>query len=135
LSEAAKEIKFVLQILKSLGVETELPIIIYVENVGAIFMSENISATSGTRHVDARYHFVREFIVDGVIKIIFVKSAENKSDGFTKKVISELYDSQVLIKLFSRFRLKLYWIKSIISDSWHQILATQEECWRQSPRQ
>jgi hypothetical protein len=53
LSEEAKEIKFLLQILKSLGVEMEFPIIIYIDNVGAIFMSVNIAATSRTRHVDA----------------------------------------------------------------------------------
>jgi hypothetical protein len=37
LSEAAEEIKFVMQILKSIGVEMELPIIIYIDNVGANF--------------------------------------------------------------------------------------------------
>jgi hypothetical protein len=85
----------VLLILKSLGVEIDLPTIIYVNNVGAIFMTENILASSRTRHDDARYHFVREFIVDGLIKIIFVKSADNQSDVFTKNVISEVYDRDV----------------------------------------
>jgi hypothetical protein len=54
-------------------------------------MSENITATSRTRHDDTRYHFVREFIVDGLIKIIFVKSAESQSDGYTKNANSEVW--------------------------------------------
>jgi hypothetical protein len=93
LSEAAKDFKFVLKILHSLGVEMELPIIIYEDNVGAIFISENISATSRTRHVDARYHFVREFIVDGLIKIVFVMSAENQSDGLKVRYMTVMWET------------------------------------------
>lgn len=58
-------------------------------------MSENVSATNGTRHVDARYHFVREFIEEGLIKIVFVKTHENKADMFTKNVSGDTYDAHV----------------------------------------
>jgi hypothetical protein len=93
LSEAAKEIKFVVMILESLGIRVKLPIVVRVDNVGAIFMSENVSTSSRTRHVDIRYHYVREFVEDGFIKIIFVKSEENLSDGFTKNITGTLYDA------------------------------------------
>ena len=93
ISEAAKETKFVYQLLKEMGIEIELPIIMRVDNVGAIFMSENPGGSSRTRHIDTRYHFVKEFIEDGFIKIIFVKSAENKSDGFRKNTSSDTYES------------------------------------------
>jgi hypothetical protein len=55
-------------------------------------MSEN--ALTGFRiwHVDTRYHFVREFIEDGFLKIKFVRSVENDSDLFTKNVNQELYE-------------------------------------------
>jgi hypothetical protein len=92
LSEASKEVKFVIQVLESMGIKVELPITVYVDNVGAIFMSENVTATSRTRHVDARHHFVREFVEDGYIKIIFVRSEDNKSDGFTKNVTTDVYE-------------------------------------------
>jgi hypothetical protein len=58
----------------------------YVDNIGVIFMSENASATSRTRHVDARYHFVRQFVEEGFLKIVFVKSNDIKSDMFTKNI-------------------------------------------------
>ena len=41
LSEAAKEIKFICQLLQSIGIEIELPVMVRVDNVGAIFMSKN----------------------------------------------------------------------------------------------
>jgi hypothetical protein len=74
MAEAAKEIRFIVQVLESLGIMIKKPIIVYVDNIGAIFMSENASSTSRTRHVDARYHFVRAFVEEGFLKIVFVKS-------------------------------------------------------------
>jgi hypothetical protein len=72
LSEAAKDVKFVVMILESIGIKVELPITIYCDNVGAIFMAENASATARTKHVDAQYHYMREFIKDGFIRGVFV---------------------------------------------------------------
>ena len=95
MAEAAKEIRFIVQVLESLNIVVSKPIVVHVDNIGAIFMSENASATSRTRHVDARYHFVREFVEDGFLKIVFVKSQDNKSDIFTKKISSELYSCHV----------------------------------------
>ena len=40
-----------------------------------------------------RYHFVREFVVDKLIKIIFIKSADNLADSFTKNVTIPIYEN------------------------------------------
>ena len=93
LSEAAKEIKFIYQIMTSMGLQVKTPITVRVDNVGAIFMSGNMSTSPRTRHVDIRYAYVREYVQDGFIKIIFVKTKENYSDGFTKNVSAEIYKS------------------------------------------
>ena len=92
LSEAAKEIKFIYQILASMGLKVQTPIKVYVDNVGAMFMSENMTTSQRTRHVDIRYHYVREFVDENFLKIVFVKTENNVSDGFTKNLSGELYD-------------------------------------------
>jgi hypothetical protein len=92
LSEAAKDIRFVAQILLTMGIPVRLPIVVRVDNVGAIFMSENVSASSRTKHIDIRYNFVREFVADKFIKIIFMRTEENVSDGFTKNVSGDIYE-------------------------------------------
>jgi hypothetical protein len=38
---------------------------------------------------------VREYIVDGTIKIIFVTSRDNKADIFTKNVTLEIYEEHI----------------------------------------
>ena len=92
LSEAAKEIKFISQALVSLGMKVRYPIIVKVDNVGAIFMAENITATNRTRHIEARYHFFHELIEDGVILVQFVRTKENKADPYTKNPRADIQD-------------------------------------------
>jgi hypothetical protein len=78
-----------------MGVEVKLPIVVKSDNVGAIFMAENSSSGVRTHHIDTRYHFVREHVEDGFIKIVFVKSEENNADVFTKNVGKEAYEKHV----------------------------------------
>jgi hypothetical protein len=92
LTEAAKEIKFIVQILQSMGIPVKLPVICRVDNVGAIFMAENINTTSRSKHVDLKLRWLNELVVDEkLLKIVFVKSEENVSDWFTKNVSSQIY--------------------------------------------
>jgi hypothetical protein len=55
-------------------------------------MAENSSSGVQTRHIDTRYHFVREHIEDGFIKIVFVKFV---ADIFTKNVSRDIYAEHV----------------------------------------
>jgi len=91
LSEAIKEVIFLINLLGSMRINVQLPVIVRVDNVGAIFMSENLTTTSRTKHIDIRSKYVREYVEDGVIKIIFVKSEDNDSDLLTKNLGSELH--------------------------------------------
>ena len=92
LSEVAKNIKFIYMILESMGIKVELPIIVRVDNNGAIFMSENLAVSQRTKHVDIRYKFVNEFVEDGFLRIIFVRSEDNDADMFTKNLKGELHE-------------------------------------------
>jgi hypothetical protein len=91
LSELAKEVLFVKQVLDSMGLELEYPITIQTDNVGAIYLAKNHTTSQRTKHVDTRYHFVRNYIEDGIIKVSFVRSEENEADIFTKNVTSDLF--------------------------------------------
>jgi hypothetical protein len=65
ISEAVKEIKFIYYLLRVIGIEVKLPIIVKTDNVGAIFMAQNSSFSVRTRNVNTRYHFVQENLEDG----------------------------------------------------------------------
>ena len=67
-------------------------VMVIVNNVGAIFMASNITTTCCTKNVDIRYKYVNEYVEDGVVKIVFVKSADNDSNILTKNFSAELHE-------------------------------------------
>ena len=101
-SEVVKELLFIVYLLRHMKIEVELPIRVNVDNIGAIFLAENQNSSDRTKHVDIRYHFIRQYIKDGTIMIEFVCSSENDSNIFTKNVTRDT---------FSRHSEKLTWTK------------------------
>jgi len=103
LSEVVKETIFILQLLEAMKIKVKLPVIVRVDNVGAIFMGSNVTTSSRTRHIDCRTKYVREYQEDGVVKIIFVKSESNISGIMTKNVQGDLYDKHSSELTMSKF--------------------------------
>ncbi len=91
ISEVAMKILYVAGMLKFLGVPLEYPITVNVDNIGAVYLSKNATTGSRTKHIDTRYHFVREYIEDGILKVIFVRSESNDADIFTKTLNTETF--------------------------------------------
>ena len=91
LSEVVKELKFIVQLLQTMNNTVELPITVHVDNVGAIWLSNNRNTGDRTRHIDIRTVFVKEYQEDGKIIIKVVKSEDNEADIFTKNTSSITY--------------------------------------------
>ena len=92
ISEVAMEILYIVGILKFLDVKISFPIEVNVDNIGAVYLSKNATTGNRTKHIDTRYHFVREYIEDGIVKVIFVRSEENDADIFTKNLNGEAFE-------------------------------------------
>ena len=91
LSEVVKELKFIVQLLQTMNITVNLPITVHVDNVGAIWLSNNRNTGNRTKHIDIRIAFVKEYQEDGKIIIKFVKSEDNEADIFTKNTSSIIY--------------------------------------------
>ena len=93
-AKAVKEIPFIAQILLFMEIPMKLPVDVWVDNVGAIFMSENRTSSSRTRHMDTRWWHVNQLQEeDKLIKVRFVRTSENVSDVGTKNVTKDVYDT------------------------------------------
>ena len=55
-------------------------------------MGENIAISDRTKHIDVRHKFVNEMVDNKIIKIEFVRTAENDADLFTKNLGKELHN-------------------------------------------
>ena len=69
-----------------LGSMNKLPVMVRVDNIGAIFMASNITTMSCMKHVNIRYKYVNKYVEEEVVKISFSKSAKNDSNILTKKI-------------------------------------------------
>ena len=76
-AEVCTEIMFICMILWFLGIKIELPIMVHCDNVGAIFLSYNAKISQRTKHIDIKYRYVKEWVEDGIVKIVFVKSVSD----------------------------------------------------------
>lgn len=84
LSELSREIMFVIRIGQFMGVKIKFPVEVKVDNAGAIFLANNKALGQRAKHIDTRYHFVREFVEDRIIKIGYVKAEYINADIMTK---------------------------------------------------
>ena len=60
LCELVKELKFIVQLLQTMNIEVELPIKVYVDNVGAIWLSNNRTTSDRTKHTDIRKSLMKQ---------------------------------------------------------------------------
>ena len=71
-SEVCTEIMFSRMILEFLNFKIERLVKVYCDNVGEIFIGNNAKQSVRKKHIDVRYHFIREYVVDGMVEIVFV---------------------------------------------------------------
>ena len=76
-----------------MNVEVKLPITVHVDNVGAIWLSNNGTTSDRTKHIDIRTSFVKEYQEDGKIIKKFMKSEDNEADIFTKNTINIIFQN------------------------------------------
>lgn len=83
LAHCTREVLFIRQLLSELGYEQE-ETSIFEDNQACIAIAENPTQHSRTKHIDVRYHFIREHVRAKHIALKYVMSKENVADTFTK---------------------------------------------------
>ena len=57
-----------------------------LDNQGSIFLSVNPVIDRRTKHIEIRYHFIREQVEFGAVEIYYVATADQLADPLTKNV-------------------------------------------------
>ena len=81
----------------------QLPIRVYLNNMGVIFQTNDQNTSDQMKHVHVHYHLIWEYVEDEVIKGHFVKSSENDADLFMKNVTGDTYGKQVEKSLSEKY--------------------------------
>jgi hypothetical protein len=84
--EVIQNMLFSWRVLSSIGLMVTLPMIVEVDNKGAVDLANSWTATGRTRHIASRINFVRELKEEGVITVQWLSNQQMSSDIFTKNV-------------------------------------------------
>jgi len=83
LTEAVKEAIWLKGLLKDFGYEQK-NVEIFCDSQSAIALSKNNVHHERTKHIDVKFHFIREIIADGKVEVSKISTEKNPADIFTK---------------------------------------------------
>ncbi|XP_071719548.1 secreted RxLR effector protein 161-like [Rutidosis leptorrhynchoides] len=85
-SEAAQEAVWIRKFISGLGVvpSIENPMDMYCDNTGAIVIANEPGVLRGAKHILRKFHYIREVIERGDVRIQRVPTEDNLADPFTK---------------------------------------------------
>ena len=67
---------------------------IFCDNSSAIYLSKHNVFYRKGKHIDTRYHFIRELVNDGQISLQFCGSMEQLVDMFTRPLGTNTFENQ-----------------------------------------
>ncbi|XP_036347934.1 secreted RxLR effector protein 161-like [Rhagoletis pomonella] len=85
-SNAAKEAVYLQRLLNEIGFSKDQPIILHIDNQGAQKLATNPVYHNRTKHIDVRYHHIRELVNDKMITLSYCPTDEMTADIFTKNL-------------------------------------------------
>lgn len=60
------------------------PTLLYINNQAAIYLLKDPKDHQQNKHIDIKYHFVREKHLDSTVAVKYVSTVEQFADSFTK---------------------------------------------------
>jgi Reverse transcriptase (RNA-dependent DNA polymerase) len=93
MAAATSEIIWLRLLLKELGHNVDdNPTILYCDNQAAMHIATNPVFHERTKHIDVDCHFVREKILNKVIKTAYIRSTDQIADIFTKPLAKGIFE-------------------------------------------
>ena len=83
-THATAQALLVLKFFTEVGLPQHTPIIVHADNNGSIINSTTDKHHCQTKHINVKYHFVKEHTKKGEILFSYIPSSNNLADLFTK---------------------------------------------------
>ncbi len=81
LSTCVQEALYLRKLLTCMyGRNVESSVTVGVDNQGSIALAKNPVHHQRSKHIDVRYHFIRDVVSDGVVKLYYMPTNENIAD-------------------------------------------------------
>lgn len=89
MSSAVNEIVWLTQMANEINGNIVNKVVLYCDNQSTIKLSESDAFRPRTKHIDIRYHYLREKIDEGVIDVKYMPTEHMTADSLTKAVTKE----------------------------------------------
>ena len=86
LSSTTQEAIWLKRLLCDLGTVSDIPVLLMEDNRAAIAIARNPVGHARTKHIDVRYHFAREAVANGQIKLQYCQTRDMIADILTKAI-------------------------------------------------
>ncbi|CAA7032032.1 unnamed protein product [Microthlaspi erraticum] len=83
-ANTASEIRWICSLLSELGIQMPATSVIYCDNIGATYLCTNSVFHSRMKHLALDYHYIRNQIQDGSLRVSHVSTHDQLADTLTK---------------------------------------------------
>ena len=90
-ANAVAEVSWLHQLLHELHVPLRRSVLVYCDNISAVYMSSNPVQQQPTKHIEIDLHFVREKVALGDVRVLHVPTTSQYADIFTKSLPSSIF--------------------------------------------
>ena len=91
LSTTTQECMFLREILRDMQVAQVSPTVIMADNQGSMFLAENRAFTKRSKHIEVRFHYVRECIENKKLELQYCPTDKMLADMFTKQLPATIF--------------------------------------------
>lgn len=77
---------------REIGLDAFVPLLLRCENHTAIRMAKESRMTDASKHRGIYYHYVRDFIIEGKLVLLYIASEENTEDLLMKGLGREAHE-------------------------------------------
>ena len=88
----AQDMMFVYHVMLGMELKVKLPMILNVDNMGAVQLANNWSVGGRTRHVDIKQNFLRELKANGFLRVEWMSGDDLTPDTHTKNLLRSLFE-------------------------------------------
>jgi hypothetical protein len=93
LSDGIRELLSRMYYLTELGISLIQPTIAYTDNQAAIALADGVGDYRRAKHIDLRFHFIRDHLQCGTVEINYIPSEKQPADCLTKALPTSKYNA------------------------------------------
>ncbi|KAG8492178.1 hypothetical protein CXB51_009620 [Gossypium anomalum] len=116
ITEACKEAIWLKGLFSELNEDLQISTV-FCDSQSAIFLTKDQMFHERTKHIDVRYHFVRDIIARGDIVVSKISTHENPADMMTKSLLVTKFEHC----------LDLFWIDNLMSKKMSDVYSSDDE--------